>query len=87
MENLEQAITEIRERNKRVEADKAWETSIMRAVTIMVMTYIVTAVVMVLLKLSQPFFNALVATLGYCISAQSLPFIKKWWIKRYCNKD
>ena len=41
MKNLEKEIKEIKERNKRVELDKKWETSYTRKICICVLTYIV----------------------------------------------
>ena len=39
--NLEKEIEQIKERNKRVELDKKWETSWTRKICIMILTYIV----------------------------------------------
>ena len=39
--NLEEEINKIKERNKKVELDKAWETSWTRKICIMVLTYII----------------------------------------------
>ena len=39
--NLEKEIEKIKERNKKVELDKAWETSWIRRIGIMILTYIV----------------------------------------------
>ena len=41
MENLEKEIEAIKERNKRVELDKKWETSGTRKICIGILTYIV----------------------------------------------
>ena len=38
---IEEEINNIKERNKRVELDKKWETSLTRKIFIMVLTYIV----------------------------------------------
>ena len=40
LEHLQQQIDELKTRNKRVEADKAWETSWTRKIIIAVITYI-----------------------------------------------
>ena len=45
IEEIKKEINLIKERNKRVEADKAWETSGFRVVSVVVMTYIVTSIV------------------------------------------
>lgn len=39
--NLEKEIEQIKLRNKKVEKDKAWETSGIRKICIMILTYIV----------------------------------------------
>ena len=39
--NLEKEIKDIKERNKRVEKDKAWEVSWTKRICIMMLTYIV----------------------------------------------
>ena len=39
MEELEKRIDDIEKRNKKVEGDKAWETSTLRKVLIVVLTY------------------------------------------------
>ena len=40
MDNLEQKIQQIEERNKKVETDKAWETSWTRRLLLTVFTYL-----------------------------------------------
>ena len=41
LKNLEKEIENIKERNKKVELDKSWETSWTRKICIMILTYIV----------------------------------------------
>lgn len=81
--DLESEIEDIKERNKRVEVDKAWETSLFRKVLITAFTYIITAIVFYLLGVDNYLASALIPTIGYFLSVQSLPFIKKWWIDKY----
>ncbi len=78
---IEKEIQNIKDRNARVEIDKAWETSKMRTFVLTLTTYILATLLLIMIKNSNPFVNALVPTLGYFLSFQSLPFIKKWWIK------
>lgn len=80
IEKIEQELQMIRERNLRVEADKAWETSLFRVVTIAIITYVVASLVMRLLGTTNYYFNALIPVIGYLLSTQSLPIIKKWWL-------
>ncbi len=85
-EDLQQEVARIKERNSRVEADKAWETSLTRIASLMIITYVIATLVLVLIENEHPFRNALVPTVGFFLSIQSLPFLKKMWIKRYLEK-
>ena len=80
--NLETEIESIKERNKKVEVDKAWETSFFRILLIGAVTYTIALVFLLLAGLAHPFPNALVPTIGYVLSTQSLPFVKRWWVAR-----
>jgi len=79
--NTEKDILEIKERNARVEIDKAWETSWTRRLTIMILTYIVASIWLVIIKENDVFLKAIVPTLGYLLSTLSIPQIKKIWIR------
>ena len=81
--NLEQEIQTIKERNARVEADKAWEQSGFRIGFITVITYIVAAAVMYKIGVNNYFLNALIPSIGYFLSTWSLPFVKNWWTKKH----
>ena len=82
VESLEAEINRIRERNARVEMDKAWEASSFRVVFLVGLTYLITAVVFWLIAVPRPLLNALIPTTGYYLSTLSLPIVKKWWVKR-----
>jgi len=86
MENIEKEINLIKERNKRVEMDKAWETSAFRVIFISVITYITTAIVFYFIGVKNFLLSALIPTVGYYLSTQSLPFIKRWWIDKMYKK-
>lgn len=84
MEELEQIkkdIQEIKERNMRVEKDKAWETSYFRKILVAVLTYTVIVLFFFFAELPKPFINAIVPTLGFLLSTLSISFFKKIWIK------
>ncbi len=83
IEEIKKEIDSIKERNKKVEADKAWETSRFRVTSVLIMTYITTAIVFYVIGVSNFLLNALIPTVGFYLSTQSLPFIKKWWIGRF----
>ncbi len=80
MDNLEKEVQNLKERNKRVELDKAWETSWTRRVTIMLMTFIVASVWLLVIKETNVLLKAAVPTLGYLLSTLSVPQIKKIWV-------
>jgi len=80
--NFEKEIKKIQERNKKVELDKAWETSKTRKVSIAVLTYFVMVLVMYSLNMGSPFVGAIIPTLGFTLSTFSLDFIKAFW-KRF----
>lgn len=82
LKNLEDKIEAINERNKKVEADKAWERSSFRTISICAITFIIASLVMYFIGVQKYLLNALIPTLGYFLSTQSLPFIKRWWIKK-----
>lgn len=82
-ENLLHRLKAIEERNRRVEADKAWERSGFRIMLIAALTYGIAAVFLLSTNLPNPFLNALVPTIGYVLSMQSIPAIKKWWLQKH----
>lgn len=78
--DVEQEIEEIKERNKRVEADKAWETSNMRKICICILTYIVVVIYSALINhISNIWLSSLVPVIGFALSSMSLKFIRKKW--------
>lgn len=85
IEELEKEITAIKNRNKDVEADKAWETSKARIFVITLITYVLASLVLYIIDIKEFFFGALIPTLGYFLSTLSLPIIKKWWVKKIFN--
>jgi hypothetical protein len=80
--NLEERIAAIEERNKRVEAHKAWEVSLCRRGFIALITYITIAAFLTLIETAYPFLEALVPATGYLFSTWSLPWVKRWWMSK-----
>src|SRR3989344_5602476 len=74
-------IESIKERNKRVEADKTWEISWFRRITIATMTYIIATTFLWSIKSPNYWLTSLVPTGGYLLSTLSLSFIKNLWIR------
>lgn len=86
VKELEQEIEKIKERNKKVELDKKWETSWTRKICIMVLTYIVVIIYSYLIrKNNNIFLSSLVPVIGFTLSTLSLKFIRKIWEKRVNN--
>ncbi len=78
--NLEKEINEIKERNKRVELDKKWETSITRRICICILTYVVVVIYTYLIgRISNIFLTSLVPVIGFTLSTLSLKGIRKIW--------
>lgn len=80
--DLEKRISAIEERNRMVEADKAWETSLARKIIIAIFTYAVIGLFMNSISVNSPWLNAIVPTLGFLLSTLTLPVFKKIWIDR-----
>ena len=78
---IEKEIEIIKLRNQKVELDKKWETSKVRFISLTILTYFVMIITMFFIKVENPFINAIIPTLGFILSTQSLPFIKRLWIK------
>ena len=78
---LERAAAAMHERNKRVEADKAWERSAARIILICVITYIVAVIALWSFNVSNFLLSGLIPTIGFFLSVQSLPLVKRWWVK------
>lgn len=82
LQQLKSEIIEIKKRNARVEADKAWETSLFRKVLVAILTYIVIVLFFAVAGLPKPFINAIVPTLGFLLSTLSISFFKTVWLRR-----
>ncbi|MEI7960931.1 MAG: hypothetical protein WCI04_01215 [archaeon] len=81
--NTKKEIESIKQRNVRVESDKAWEVSKSRKIIIAILTYIVIVLFFLAANLSNPFVNALVPTAGFVLSTLSLSYFKKIWLKKF----
>lgn len=83
MKELEQRIAKIEKRNKRVETDKAWETSWTRRICIMVLTYlVVVAYSYIIRECDNILLSSLVPVLGFLLSTLSVKAIRRLWEKK-----
>ncbi|MBT4870916.1 MAG: hypothetical protein HON47_05050 [Candidatus Diapherotrites archaeon] len=83
---IEKEIIKIKQRNKKVESDKDWETSKTRKILIAVFTYIIIVLFFWVANLPNPLINAIVPTVGFVLSTVSLPYFKNYWIKKFYKK-
>ena len=83
---MKKEIQNILERNKRVESDKAWETSFTRKLLIAIFTYIVIVLFFLAAGLPKPFINPIVPTVGFLLSTLTLPLFKNIWLKYIYKK-
>jgi len=82
LQQLKNEVEKIKERNARVEADKAWETSLFRKILVAVLTYIVIVLFFIVAELPKPFINPIVPTLGFLLSTMSISYFKTLWLRR-----
>lgn len=83
MKELEQRIAKIEKRNKRVETDKAWETSWTRRICIMVLTYlVVVAYSYIIRECDNILLSSLVLVLGFLLSTLSVKAVRRLWEKK-----
>lgn len=82
IEELQNEINSIKERNARVELDKAWETSFTRKLLILALTYGVVVIFFSVADLPNPFVNAIVPSLGFFLSTLTVPWVKHVWMRR-----
>jgi uncharacterized membrane-anchored protein len=83
--NLVKRIELLEARNKRVDTDKAWETSWIRKILIMVLTYLVVISYLHFVVHINPWINGFVPVIGYFLSTQTISIVKRRWIQKKKN--
>lgn len=83
--DLEKEILSIKNRNKKVEIDKAWEISWTRKFLLIIFTYLAIGFYLRAINIDKPWLNAIVPSVGFLLSTFTLPFFKKIW-ERYFHK-
>ena len=75
---LKNEIDKIKERNKKVELDKKWETSWTRRICICILTYIVVVIYSIMIKnVTSIWLSSLVPVIGFTLSTLSLKVVRK----------
>lgn len=82
LEELEQRIARIEVRNKRVELDKAWETSLARKLFVAGLTYLAMGIFMRAIGVTNPWLNAIIPSIAFLLSTLTMPVFKDWWVKQ-----
>ncbi len=85
--DIERELEAIKERNKRVEAEKAWERSRTRILSLTLSTYLIAGIVLWIIGSANPWRNAFIPAIGFFLSVQSLPLLKRKWIAGYIQKQ
>lgn len=80
-QSIEERLVAIEERNKKVEADKAWETSWVRRISIMILTYFVVVAYLHFVVRIDPWINAIVPVMGFLLSTLTIQVIKNLWVR------
>lgn len=86
MNSLEERVEKIEERNRKVETDKAWETSWTRKILLALFTYLAIALYLKFILKIEPWLNAIIPSIGFLLSTLTLPFFKDFW-KKYLHKS
>ena len=84
--DLEKELKFVKQRNKRVEADKAWEISKTRKMLVGLLTYVVIVVFFKVAGLPKPFLNSVIPALAFLLSTLTIPLFKKCWLKSVYKK-
>ncbi len=81
--STEERLAALESRNKKVEADKAWETSWARRITIMVLTYFIVVAYLYFVVHIDPWINAIVPVIGFLLLTLTIQFIKNLWLRKH----
>ena len=81
--SFEKRLKNIEDRNKRVEIDKNWETSITRRGLLTLFTYLAIGVYLRSVNIEKPWLNAIVPAVAFMLSTLTMPFFKKVWVKHF----
>lgn len=82
LKELEKEVNEIKERNKKVESNKSWETSFVRKICIMILTYITVIIYSYIIReYDNILLSSLVPVIGFTLSTLSLNIIRKIYEK------
>jgi hypothetical protein len=81
-QTLEERVAKLENRNRRVESDKAWETSWLRRGSLMILIYLTIVFYLRFVVHIDPWINGLVPVIGYSVSTLTIGFLKRRWLER-----
>lgn len=81
LDELEREINKLKERNRRVELDKKWETSLARRGLLIIFTYLAIGLYLNAIQVENPWINAVVPSVGFLLSTLTLSYFKNLWLK------
>jgi hypothetical protein len=81
MKDLEARVAAIEARNRRVERNKAWETSWTRRISVAVLTYAVIVTYLYVINNNNPWVNATVPAVGFMLSTMAMTWVRDVWRK------
>ena len=83
---LEKRLSAVEGRNRKVESDKAWETSYSRRFLLALFTYLAIGFYLSAIKIPDAWLNAIVPAAAFMLSTLTLPFFKKFWLEHFYRK-
>ncbi len=83
LKNIEQRISRIEQRNRKVESDKTWETSYTRRLFLTLFTYLAVGFYLKTINVQNPWTNAIVPAIAFMLSTLTMPFFRKVWLKYF----
>jgi len=86
LEKIEKRVSEIEKRNRRVESEKAWETSATRRALLALFTYLAVGLYLQAISIPAAWLNAIVPAVGFMLGTLALPFFKKQWLLHFYGK-
>ncbi|OIP80998.1 hypothetical protein COW94_01965 [Candidatus Peregrinibacteria bacterium CG22_combo_CG10-13_8_21_14_all_44_10] len=87
MEDFQKEIEKLKARNREVEVNKAWETSITRRTILSLLTYIAIGAYLQAIQIPNPWLSAIVPAIAFMISTLALPYIKAIWLKIHKHEN
>ena len=81
LKQLQKEIEKLKERNRRVESAKAWETSFIRRFLLFLFTYLAVGVYLYVINVEDAWLHAIVPAFAFMLSTLALPFFRRVWLR------